>query len=149
MKNLIKVLVISLLVFNFSSCTKEEETPKESKTELLVSTPWVINTAAFTGITVYTKGSGSNIYDASKISLSFKKDGTITATDLSGMAISGKWAFAENESKITLPPGLPFNEVVIDGLSKTNFDINVPAFTVAIIGQNQTGKLAVKMIPKT
>jgi hypothetical protein len=149
MKNLIKVLAISLLVFNFSSCTKEEKAPTETKTELLVSTPWVINTAAFTGITVYTKGGASNIYDASKISLTFKNDGTITATDLSGVAISGTWAFAENETKITLPPGLPFNEVVIDGLTKTNFDINVPTFTVAILGSTQTGKLTVRMVPKT
>jgi hypothetical protein len=149
MKNLIKVLAVSLLVFNFSSCTKDENAPTESKTDILVSTPWVINSADFAVFRIYTKGDAGSLYDASKISLTFKKDGTITATDQSGVAISGTWAFNADETKITLPPGLPFSEVVVDGITKTNLDVNVPAFTYAVLGTSQTGKLTVKMVPKS
>ncbi len=151
MKNLIAFISLTLIIIQFSGCTKDETAPSKTKTELLIATPWVINQADFNAgisLTVYKKGATGNLLDASKISLTFKKDGTITATDLDGNAISGTWAFNADETKITLPPGLPFKDVNVETLTATNLNILVPQFTYNVIGQNVTGVLTVKMIPK-
>ncbi len=149
MKKYIQILTIAIVLFQLSGCQKEEEVvSKQTKTELVTAKPWVINQADFMAIQIFKKGAMSNLLDASKISLSFKKDGSITATDLNGNAIAGKWSFNADETKITLPAGLPFSEVVIDNLTITNFDVSVPSFTYAVLGTNLTGKLIVKMEPK-
>lgn len=152
MKKYIQILTIAIILLQITGCKKDESvTPKQTKTELISAKPWVINQADFNAglsATVYKKGMEGNLLDASKISLSFGKDGKITATDLNGNAIAGDWAFNADETKITLPKGLPFEEIVIDNLTTTNFDVNVPQFTYAILGSNVTGKLIVKMIPK-
>lgn len=151
MKNTLKLLVLSLLIVQFSSCTKDETTPAASKTDIITAKPWEINQADFSAglsLTVYKKGAAGNLLDASKISLTFKKDGTITATDLDGNALAGKWSFNADETKITLPPGLPFETVSIETLTATNLNVTVPQFTYTVIGQTVTGILAVKMIPK-
>ncbi|MES2795151.1 MAG: hypothetical protein V4683_04250 [Bacteroidota bacterium] len=151
MKNLIKFLTISILLFNVSSCKKEESAPTATKTEMLTKQPWVINQADFSSgltLTVYKKGATSNVLDASKISLTFKSDGTITATDLDGNGVSGSWSFNADETKITLPAGLPFTEVVLLTLTENNFDVSVPSFTATVLGTTATGTLVVKFIPK-
>jgi hypothetical protein len=150
MKTIIKLIFAGLFIANFTSCTKEE-VAKVSKTELLTAQPWVINQADFSAglsATIYKKGMQGNLLDVSKISLSFGKDGKIAATDQNGNAVAGAWSFNADETKITLPKGLPFEEMVIDNLSATNFDINVPQFSYALLGSVVSGKLIVKMVPK-
>lgn len=151
MKNLILILLVSGIALSFSSCKKDEVAAK-SKTDIISAKPWVIAQADFdTGLfplTVYKQNVTTNVLDASKISLTFKSDGTIQATDLQGKGISGTWAFNADETKITLPPGLPFSEVVITTLTETNLDVTVPSFSANVLGTVAVGKLTVKMIPK-
>lgn len=145
-----KVIILSLVLIAayFTSCKKEDTPAKINKTDVLIKTPWEINQAIFSPFTIYIKGGKENAYDASKVSLTFKKDGTITATDLNGNALAGKWSFNADETKITLPPGLPFSEVVVDQLTETNLDVNVPTFEYPVLGTVVKGKLIVKMTPK-
>lgn len=149
MKNLIKLLIVSFLTLQLTSCTKEaDKTPAVTKTQLITAKVWLIDEAIISPFTIYKKGAKENLYDASKISLTFKEDGTITATDLQGNALAGKWSFNADETKITLPAGLPFSEVVVDQLTATNFDLNVPTFEYAVLGSQVKGKLVIKMVPK-
>jgi hypothetical protein len=151
MKKLSNVFVFFAIAGMFWSCNKEKVEAK-SKTDLLTLNPWHVDQAdfnpGFTNLTIYKKNATNNVYDVSKVILTFQKDGSISATDLDGKGISGKWAFNADQSKITLPPGLPFNEININTLTEKNFDITVPAFSAAVLGQTVSGILTVKMIPK-
>lgn len=153
MKKYIQLLTIAIILFQITGCQKDDPVAaKQTKTELITAKPWVINQADFNAglsATIYKKGMEGNLFDASKISLSFGKDGKIAATDQNGNAVNGVWSFNADETKITLPKGLPFEEIVIDNLTSTNFDVNAPQFTYAVLGTTVTGKLIVKMIPKS
>jgi hypothetical protein len=151
MKKIFQLLLIGFIAIQITSC-KKEEVAKVNKTELLTAKPWIINQADFNAglsATIYKRGTTGNLFEAaSKISLAFSKDGKVAATDQNGNAVAGAWSFNADETKITLPKGLPFEEIIIDNLTATNFDVNVPQFSYALLGSVVTGKLIVKMIPK-
>ncbi len=147
-KNLLVLLSLTGL---FGACNKDKVTPK-SKKEILVQNSWQIEQTdletPITTFTIYKKNASNNLYDASKISLSFKNDGTILATDQSGKSVSGNWSFNADETKITLPDGLPFKEASIETLSEKNFNVSVANFKYDVLGTSVNGTLVVKMVPK-
>jgi hypothetical protein len=151
MKKVLNILLIGTIFLQIISCKKEAE-PKVSKLDLITANPWIIDQADFKALvsaTIYKRGGTGNLYEeASKISLTFKKDGKIAATNQLGVAVEGNWAFNADETRITLPKGLPFSEIIIDNLTATNFDVNAPQFSYSLSGISLSGKLVIKMIPK-
>jgi hypothetical protein len=151
MKKIALFLAITFAMIQFSGCNKTKVVPK-SKTDILVLNTWQISTASidpgFATIAIYKKDATNNLFDVSKITLSFKKDGSITATDQNGKAIAGTWALNSDETAVTLPAGLPFKEVKIVTLTESNFDVSVTNFEYTVLGQTVKGILAVNMIPK-
>lgn len=105
MKNLSLILafIISTLIL---SCKKDEATtPAKTKKELLTAKTWVISEVnAFSGsVVIYKRGNSTNTYDLDKASLKFNADGTLTATDETGKAITGaKWVLSSDETKLTI-----------------------------------------------
>jgi hypothetical protein len=154
MKKLQLITTLIYFTFQFSSCNKKEVVPANKK-ELISAHTWITSDASFTPnglfpLNVYKKDATNNAIDASKISLNFKSDGTILATDQNGKSISGNWALNADETAITIPNGVLGNitEVKVAELTTANLKLNVLNFSAAVLGQNYTGLLAVNMIPK-
>ncbi len=151
MKKILILIILCAFTLYFSGCNKTKVAAK-NKTDLITLNSWIISQAdfdpGFTPITIYKKDATNSLLDVSKISLTFKKDGSISATDLDGKGISGTWAFNSDETKITLPPGLPFKDVNLNNLTEKNLDVSVPGFKYTVVGTNVSGNLTIKMIPK-
>jgi len=137
MKNLL--IVTTLFVMGFvSSCKKDDTTtPAKTKTQYLTAKTWIASTAtAYSGsISLYKKGNpaANNLYDLSKVSLTFNSDGTITGTDTKGKAFSGaKWSLSSDETKLTISgTGIP----AVDG------QITLVQVTDTILEVKVTGSL--------
>jgi hypothetical protein len=102
MKNLLIIAVLFLFV---SSCKKDEVVVAKTKKELLTAKTWIPSEAAASGVSVYKKENkpADNIYDLSKVSLSFKTDGSLTGVDNNGKTITGaKWSFSTDESMLSI-----------------------------------------------
>ncbi|MCU0468428.1 MAG: hypothetical protein MUF58_07485 [Arcicella sp.] len=105
MKNLTVILAFIVSIF-VTSCKKDEvATPAKSKKELLTAKTWIISEVnIFSGsVVVYKRGNTANTYDLDKVSLKFNNDGTLSATDDTGKAVTGaKWVLSSDESKVTI-----------------------------------------------
>ncbi len=107
----------------FWSCQPESGVEPNTKTEILLSTTWMIQEVTANGYlngTVYQRGrtaEGSQ-YDMSKVRLTFKADGTCTAIDNTGNnSASGKWKLINNDSQLQISET---NYFVLDGIGEIN-----------------------------
>lgn len=132
----LKITVLSfLLIFSIFSCKEDQATvtPK-TKTENLTSTVWQVQSASASGglVVVYSRDQASNGYDLSKVRLSFKTNGTVTAIDNNGNTSSnGTWKFTNNEATIEITgvnvAGLSAGSLTVVQLTDKNFDFNSKA----------------------
>ncbi len=137
--------------FTFWSCQPDSGVEPKTKTEILLSTTWMIQEVTASGYlngTVYQRGrtaEGSQ-YDMSKVRLTFKADGTCVAIDNTGNnSASGKWKLVNNDSQLQISET---NYFVLDGIG----DINSILKTEFIFSGSRTYKstyvnATVHMIP--
>jgi hypothetical protein len=96
------ILFLALILLA-TSCKKEEI---KTKTDILCNRTWILEEYSKTSggvITVYYKKGGSNnIYDYSKDTRNYIKDGTTTAisTPSGGLGYRGTWKFLSNETQM-------------------------------------------------
>ncbi|MBB6003236.1 hypothetical protein [Arcicella rosea] len=132
----LKFTVLSfLLIFLIFSCKDDKATVTlKTKTENLTSTVWQVQSASASGglVVVYSRDQASNGYDLSKVRLSFKTNGTVTAIDNNGNTSSnGTWKFTNNEATIEITginvAGLSAGSLTVVQLTDKNFDFNSKA----------------------
>jgi hypothetical protein len=150
MKNLLIVSVIFVLGF-VSSCKKDEVVVvTKTKKELLTAKTWIPSEATASGISVYKKENkpADNVYDLSKVSLTFKTDGSLSGVDNNGKTITGaKWAFSTDESMLIisntgivgLDGSLPIIQL-LESILEVKGKVTVPTFG--------TVDANIKMIPQ-
>ncbi len=148
MKQFIRAVCVCL---TFWSCQPESGVEPKTRTEILLSTTWMIQEVTASGYlngTVYQRGrtaEGSQ-YDMSKVRLTFKADGTCVAIDNTGNnSASGKWKLVNNDSQLQISET---NYFVLDGIG----DINSILKTEFIFSGSRTYKstyvnATVHMIP--
>ncbi len=129
-------LLSFLLVFSLLACKEDQlgtVTPK-TKTENLTSTVWQVQSATASGglVVVYSRDQANNGYDLSKVRLSFKANGTVTAIDNNGNTSSnGTWKFTTNETIVEITgvnvAGLSSGSLTVIQLTDKNFDFSSKA----------------------
>ncbi|MEA5425018.1 hypothetical protein [Arcicella lustrica] len=132
----LKFTVLSfLLIFSIFSCKEDQVTVTlKTKTENLTSTVWQVQSASASGglVVVYSRDQANNGYDLSKVRLSFKTNGVVTAIDNNGNTSSnGTWKFTNNEATIEITgvnvAGLSAGSLTVVQLTDKNFDFNSKA----------------------
>jgi len=98
-------LLLVALVFNLSSCNKDEDepTPISAKTEFLTDQKWKISKIDFNGVDVSDESKYPDVADVKSTQIKFDKDGTYTQTRTSGTE-TGNWKFTDNETHLLFGP---------------------------------------------
>ncbi len=131
----LKITLLALMVFFTTfSCKKDDNIVVKTKTENITSTIWQVQSASASGglVVVYTRDQANNGYDLSKVRLSFKTDGKVTAIDTNGNTSSnGTWKFTNNETSIEITDvniaGISSGTLTVIQLTDKNFDFSSKA----------------------
>ncbi|MFD2245295.1 hypothetical protein [Pontibacter ruber] len=112
MKNLrlLFFLFLSVLIVPLVSCDDDDDDAEPSRRELLTSGQWTAF-GLYQGnqdMTPLLVAAGLNISD---MKITFKDDGTYTATAVDGSQDSGTWEFTNNEQAILFDKGDQDNEL--------------------------------------
>lgn len=127
MKRNILLFCLSLVLFN---CTKSETISPISKAELLTKQVWkikkyVMGTPSKQTVQLATDGT-LYLQDISKISFTFKADGTFTDTDYLGTAYTNQtWKLLNNDTQIEFKNSTTgnTNTLTIDALDENNLTL--------------------------
>ncbi len=130
-----KIIFLSLfLVISVMACKEDQVTATKTKTEILTSTIWQVQSASASGglAVVYSRDLANNGYDLSKVRLTFKADGTASAIDNNGnSSSSGSWKFTNNEGSIELSNisfgGFTSGTLTVIQITEKNFDFSSKA----------------------
>lgn len=127
-------LLSFFLLFSIISCKEDEVAAVKTKTQILTSTTWQVQSASASGglAVVYSRDLANNGYDLSKVRLTFKADGTASAIDNNGnSSSSGSWKLTNSEGTIELSNisfgGFTSGTLTVIQLTEKNFDFTSKA----------------------